>query len=157
MRDDAGIPDELSTAEAAALAGVSARTVRNWIRFGQVDGVQRVDGWRVTRASLEAHLAARAAGEATVVADAEPAPLDDAPPGGAASPALSRAVVETVLSALVAELERARAERDELRRENRDLAGQLGYLRAEVAQRDRQIALLAAPAPRPWWKRLFRG
>jgi len=164
-------PDELTTAEAAAIAGVSARTIRNWRKDNLIAGVQSVDGWRIGRASLLAYLAAREGAEAATEADASGgegvadarARAETHPPEEAVAEtagaegettAVASAVVAVVIGALVAELEAAREERERIRRENRDLAHRVGQLEAE-----RERLLLAAPeAPRvPWWKRLFRG
>ncbi len=61
-----------------------------------------------------------------------------------------------------------RDELEHLRRENQQLAGQLGFTQAKLQEAERTVALLMAPkdepAPeppaeperRPWWRRLLR-
>jgi excisionase family DNA binding protein len=51
---------ELTTAEAAALAGVSDRTIRNWIKDGLIKAHKIDEGRRIHKADLLAHLRERA-------------------------------------------------------------------------------------------------
>lgn len=50
--------DYLSAVEAAQVAGVSAQTVRAWIRAGKIPGYRAGRVWRVRRNELESLLAA---------------------------------------------------------------------------------------------------
>jgi hypothetical protein len=58
---------------------------------------------------------------------------------------------------------------DNLRRDNQQLAGQVGFLQAKLQETERTVALLmvpkddpapeppAEPERRPWWKRLLNS
>lgn len=161
-----GPGEELTTAEAAALAGVSARSIRAWLAAGHIQAVARLDGRRVTRQSLLAYLAKREGhADAAAAPEAEP----EAPPAAvAADPATANAVVVTVLASLAAELEHARQERASNLERISTLSARVGYLEGEE-QRWRQLAAAVTeaaqeaiveasqPVRQPWWRRIFRG
>ncbi len=155
---------ELTTAEAAALAGVSDRTIRNWIREGRLPAERTEEGRRVRRSDLLALLHER------VQAVAGQLPLAEAATETVAAATAAETLPETataLLAKLSAMLEQAAAERSErerLHRENLELAGRIGFLQAKLQEAEQRVFLLQAPAEtataaetsaRPWWKRFF--
>ncbi len=162
---------ELTTAEAAALAGVSDRTIRNWIKEGRLPAERTEEGRRVRKGDLLVllHERIQAVAGQLPLAEAEAATAETATETVAAAPAAetSPEPVTALLAKLSALLEQATAERSErerLHRENLELAGRIGFLQAKPQEAERQIFLLQAPAEtetvaetaaRPWWKRLF--
>jgi excisionase family DNA binding protein len=124
MQDTA---EGLRLTEAAAQLGVSTDTVRRRIQRGDLSARQLDTkfgpAWRVLL------------GSAPVPANGlhgNPSPLTDGLHGGTT---VGRSVVELV--ALV----------DKLQQQNLELAGRLGFLQAELQQRDEQLKALQAPQP----------
>ena len=144
-------PDELTTAEAAALARVSPRSIREWWQQNKIAGRKTAAGLVVERRSLEAHIRRRG----------EPPPSPSA--ASHATPFVTSATPD--VTALVAALERSQAEA-------LMLAGRVGWLEAQVQQREATILQLTAGAAEPaevaadgadgaegeppWWARLRR-
>ncbi len=162
---------ELTTAEAAALAGVSDRTIRNWIKEGRLPAERTEEGRRVRKGDLLVllHERVQAVAGQLPLAEAEAATAETATETVAAAPAAetSPETVTALLAKLSAMLEQAAAERPErerLHRENLELAGRIGFLQAKLQEAEHKVFLLQAPAETataaetaacPWWKRLF--
>lgn len=115
----------LSARAAAELCGVDERTVRRWVKAGTLAADKRGGRFLIDRAALEpfiGHSDGQTNGhERTFAADRTERTVDDA-------------LVNLELVRLI----------DRLQRENRDLAGQLGYVQAKL-----QEAQLALEAPKP--------
>ncbi len=162
---------ELTTAEAAALAGVSDRTIRNWIKDGRLPAERTEEGRRVRRGDVLAllHERIQAVAGQLPLAEATTATAEMATETVAVAPAAeaSPEALTALLARLSEMLELAAAERPErerLHRENLELAGRIGFLQAKLQEAERKILLLQAPAEaetvaetsaRPWWKRIF--
>ena len=161
----------VTAAEAAVILGLSERTVLRRLKQGKLQGY-KVDAGRGTvwRVLLDGMATTPPTGDdAMAVMRATPTGTADGMPS--APPALAEfahAVIDELRQEYREELER-------LRRENQQLAGQVGFLQARVQDQERQIALLMAPkepeearpepepAPKdapgtvkaPWWRRVF--
>ncbi len=133
----------LTAKQAAVVAGVSERTVRRWLRSGQVRAVKKAGAYRIHREAL-----------AAIVGQNGHEPADT----GADTTVTAAAASE--LSAGVAELTRLVREQQATILE---LAGRVGYYQAENAQFRERLALMApeptstaeatpTPATRRWWR-----
>ncbi len=145
----------MTPAEAAALLGISERTVQRRLKQGALQGYKldtgRGEVWRVV---LDDMAVTPTAPRDVMVATA---PRADVTPTAVAE--FAHAVIDELRQEYRDELE-------QLRRENQQLAGQLGFTQAKLQEAERTVALLMAPkdepAPeppaqpeRPWWKRLW--
>ncbi len=147
---------ELTTAQAAALAGVSEKSIRNWIKSGNLAVMASTEGRRIDKAVLMEYLRERAQmavehlpqevrpelppeSVAAPVAAPEPVPAES--PG----PSLTPELINVVLQPLLEELEKERKEKRRLHDENVELAGRVGYYQAELAQYKDRVLLLEAP------------
>ncbi len=161
---------ELSVQDAAHLAGVSERAVRNWVRDGKLPATPSEQGKRIQHSALLHFLQERQrqfAGPLAEVAERGPVPSEPTPirrpvtPEAAPEriPAPAEPQSDPAAPALVALVEK-------LHKENVELAGRIGYYQAKVQQYEERILLLEAPkdstpeltpAPErlPWYKRLF--
>ncbi len=59
MATDSGDGTELTTTQAAALAGVTEKTIRDWVKAGHVTAARTTEGRRIGRASLLTYLRTR--------------------------------------------------------------------------------------------------
>ena len=174
--------DQLKTTEAAAVAGVSDRTIRSWIKEGHIPATRGGDGIRrIARADLLAYLAERARAVAgpvavpapeagTESASGEEAPSDRAPTAEAAPDRPSDPEIARALALALETVQR-------LTRENVDLSWRAGYWEAKAREFENRVLLLesgpvaeadpdavpgaeteaepaaeAASAPRRWWE-----
>lgn len=164
---------ELTVAEAAAFAGVSDRTIRNWINEGNLSatntpagrkvrkddvvGVLREKGYAPPELETIINLSdARAEREQRVVPEPEvtqtlPTPEPAQQPQLHPSPGtqLTPEVINVVLQPLVEQLNAANARAERKEQENLELAGRIGYLQAKVQQYEEQVKLLEAPKESP--------
>lgn len=163
----------VSVAEVADRMGVSARTVRRYIKAGTLPGelVTTTKGteWRVPAAAVVAAVNGRASA-ATDGDASEPSEDDRGRPESMAAPAVrsGRGEVAPLLRALDLLAERDRRI-TQLEQERFELAGRLGYFQAELEHAQDTIKALQAPAPtpsepampatsappepaRPWWR-----
>jgi excisionase family DNA binding protein len=167
---------ELSVQEAAYLAGVSERAVRNWLRDKKLPYTLSEQGKRISRSALLHFLQERRdqlAGPRTEAteppsASAEPTPIRR-PGTPEVAPEPSPAPPEPLTAPLVALVEK-------LHKENVELAGRVGFYQAKMQEYESRILLLEAPrqpapvatpeppppvipdqepAAPPWWKRIF--
>lgn len=131
----------LSLHEAAAHYHRSERTIMRWIKDGKLQAYKvdtpRGDVWRILLDSQQ--------NGSAVMHDSENVTYDGAA-AAASSPDLDR-LVDLV---------------DRLQRDNQQLAGQLGFVQAQLQHAQERIKLLEAPKdedapPSPWWKRLLGG
>ncbi len=155
---------ELTTAEAAALAGVSDRTIRNWIKEGRLPAERTEEGRRVRKGDLLAllHERIQAVAGQLPLAEAETATVAAAPAAETSPEALTALLAK--LSAMLEQAAAEPSERERLHRENLELAGRIGFLQAKLQEAEQKIFLLQAPAgtetvaeasARPWWKRIL--
>jgi len=144
----------MTPAQAAAYLGISERTVQRRLKQGILQGYKvdtgRGEVWRVV---LDDMAATPTVPRDVMVATAARA---DVTPTGVAE--FAHAVIDELRQEYRDELEH-------LRRENQQLAGQLGFTQAKLQEAERTVALLMAPkddpAPepaaeterRPWWRR----
>ncbi len=134
--------DGLTIQQAAAVAGVSERTVRRWIKEGRLaaDKVPTAQGyeWRVQVPGAGCPLppARRVAGGIGVQV-----------PG--TSPGAAAPVADQVEQAPGEALVRALGLVERLQRENLELAGRVGFLQGQLQETQVQLLALAAPAPQP--------
>ncbi len=168
MAAEVEVSAELSVQEAAYLAGVSERSVRNWIQDGKLPFSLSEQGKRIKRRDLLHFLQERqrqfaAVSEVTpepAEGSSKPAPEQhtEAPKRdaeAAEAPAISPEVRIEPLTGLI----------ERLHRENVELAGRIGFYQAKLQEYEQRILLLEAPkdapattpepAQLPWWKRLF--
>ncbi len=166
---------ELTTAEAAEIAGVSDRTIRNWIKDGRLPAHLIDEGRRVYKNDVLAVLQERVqsvAGSlavettsyrpAEIVAEEVPPPAEaetetvaaataaeampgNVPNGHESSQVLTPELINVVVQPLVAQLEQSERERRRLHDENLELAGRLGYFQAELDKYRERVLLLEAP------------
>jgi excisionase family DNA binding protein len=130
----------LSVKEAALQLGIDEKTVRTRIKAGVIPAlkVSRPQGytWHIFPDGLPAHL------------DAQVDPAPD--PGGTQVDPPPTHVDPAPLVQLV----------EKLHAENTNLAGQLGFVQAQLLEATERIKLLEGPKepePRvPWWRRLLR-
>jgi predicted DNA-binding protein (UPF0251 family) len=146
----------LSLTDAAAQLGIHPKTVRQRIKDGKLQA-RKIQGprgpeWRIYLNGI---------------VSTDPTPTVDSPSldGPWTDPELT-VNSPSVQGESAVVLEALRLV-DNLRRENQQLAGQLGFTQAKLQEAERTVALLMAPkdepAPeppaeperRPWWKRLF--
>ena len=152
----------LSIKEAAELLHVHEKTVRQRIRTGEIHAVKvpRPQGfeWRVYLNGSRPTQVSSPAPQVSTHVDSDPAHMNGptAPHVSPdATPVDTAGASEVALKALAVleQIEREhRAEVEQLRRDNQQLAGQVGFLQARVQDQERQIALLMAPkdeAPAP--------
>ena len=59
MATDSGDGTELTTTQAAALAGVTEKTIRDWVKAGHITAARTTEGRRIGRASLLTYLRTR--------------------------------------------------------------------------------------------------
>jgi excisionase family DNA binding protein len=137
----------VSVGEAAAALGVSANTIRRWIKTGELraDRVVRPQGeaWRVY---LPRHVPA---GTSREVPPGTSQHVPPAPPIGTslASPDVQRAEALAAYGAALLAPVLATVER--LEAVNRDQAETIGQLRAQLAAAE---LLPSSNSPRPWWR-----
>ena len=130
----------LSVKEAALHLGIDEKTVRNRAKAGTLPAlkVSRPQGytWRIFPDGLPAHLDAQV----------DPGPN----PGGTQVEPSATHVDPAPLVQLV----------EKLHAENTHLAGQLGFVQAQLLEAQERIKLLEAPKdpePKPgWWRQLWR-
>jgi excisionase family DNA binding protein len=127
----------MSARQAAAYCGVSDKTIRRWIAAGRLAAARDGHDFQISREALDAvrgpgriQAADNVAGDAAPAADSRAASAAL----GAAAAAQGAALVELV----------ARQEQTIL-----ELAGRVGWLQAELQQRDEQLKALQAPQPEP--------
>jgi excisionase family DNA binding protein len=146
----------LSVREAAVMAGVSERTIRRWLRSGQVRAVKRGGSYRIRPNAL------------TVMVGQDGTEPTDTGSDTSASNGLDTSDTADMASSGVAELTRLVREQQATIME---LAGRVGYFQAENAQLRERLALMAPAAPeptvvteaarepatRPWWRRVWRA
>jgi excisionase family DNA binding protein len=145
----AGRGQTVSVAEAAGQMGVSARTVRRYIKAGTLPGelvtTSKGNEWRVSAAAVASAVSDRGA---LTAAGGVSGPSEDSRghPRLATEPAVRRGRGETAPLLRTLDL---LAERDrrisQLEQERFELAGRLGYLQAELAQARDKIKALQAP------------
>ncbi len=171
----------LTTAQAAALAGVSEKSIRNWIKAGQLPLVPSVEGRRIEKQALLDYLRDRAEAAIThlppearpdIVPDGGPeigaappaGPESEPVPGASPEPRIGPELINLVIQPLREQLEQAQQRADRLHQENLELAGRVGFYQAKVQDYERRLLLEApkgepapgrSPEPVPWWKRLF--
>ena len=179
------VEPELTTAEAAEIAGVTDRTIRNWIkdellpakntpggRLVRKDDVLRVLREKGYTLPLEPPI------ELFPKTSAEAREASNSPPTSeaeetAATPEETELQtlhgIDQIASLLIPYVEQLNWERersDELRRENRDLAARVGYLQGKLEESQHRllaattVTMVAAgstatPEAAPWWKRLL--
>jgi excisionase family DNA binding protein len=149
--------EELTASEAAHLAGVSDRTVRNWINEGKLAARMEPGGRKIKRSDLVALLVEKGyapppmepvelfAGTdpESLVADEAPIPDDPALPEEPETERMEAAVPVEVLTTLLQPLsEQLAAERqrsDRLQRENLELAGRVGFLQAKLQETEQKL------------------
>lgn len=163
----------VSLQEASLRLDLSERTIRRMLQEGELQGYKqkatRGYVWRVVLDDAPVPEPGISSANGRHEAGSSPAagggseqqtPNDETTPTGDLARALS--LIEQMHQDQVAELER-------LRRENQQLAGQLGFTQAKLQEAEKQIALLMAPKdPEPaepeqpaepervsWWKRLW--
>ncbi len=162
----------ITPAEAAAILGVSERTVIRRLNKGMLRGYKvdagRGDVWRVlldgvtdTRTDEHGAVTDTPIVENGAVTDrAAGTNVLGSEPSAGLSPSESRRLLD-LMDAL-------RQDNAVLASRNEQLAGQLGFVQAKLQEAEKTIALLmapkdpesaaeAAPVPRrPWWKRILR-
>lgn len=173
---------ELSVAEAAGFAGVSDRTIRNWINDGELEARNTPQGRKVRKDAVASLLREKgyAPPELETIVVQVPLTRPVAPqeprsePEPLPTPLLSPELINVVLQPLVEQLNQANARAEKKERENLELAGRIGYLQAKVQQYEERVLLLEPPkepdltsqaamsdgegqtlTSPPWWKRLF--
>jgi len=144
----------MTPAEAAALLGISERTVQRRLKQGALQGYKvdtgRGEVWRVVLGDMAV----------------TPTPQHDVMAVRASQTDVTPTGVAEFAHAVIDELRQEyRDELEHLRRENQQLAGQLGFTQAKLQEAERTVALLMAPKDEPeppaqpervsWWKRLF--
>ncbi len=175
----------LTTAEAAALAGVSEKSIRNWIKSGQIPLVPSVEGRRIDKQALLDYLRDRAETTLTqlppearpdIVPDSAPevgvspstSPESAPAPETLPEPQINPELINIVLQPLREQLEQAQARLDRLHQENLELAGRVGFYQGRLHEFEQRVLLLESPREVgepthlegteisiPWWKRLF--
>jgi excisionase family DNA binding protein len=145
----------VTPAEAAAILGISERTVQRRLKRGNLKGY-KVDTGRgeVWRVMLDAVTDTPTDRPDAVVVTATPTADVTAP----SVAEFAHAIIDELRQEYRDELKR-------LHRENQQLAGQLGFTQAKLQEAEKTIALLQAPKdeqpaeveekPRSWWRRLF--
>jgi excisionase family DNA binding protein len=132
---DAGHEAGVTLAEAASILGCSVDTVRRRIRRGELHAVQDAGRhgptWKVLLGVTPSSVSA----------------VSSTPSVSATTPSVSATTPSTAESD--AGLLEALRMLDAIRHENRDLAGQVGYLQARVQLHEETIRALTAPAETP--------
>lgn len=146
----------LTTAQAAALAGVSEKSIRNWLKAGQLKPMATTEGRRIAKADLMEYLRERAQTavenlpqEVRPELPPESVPSPEPPPVEAPTPSISPELINVVLQPLLERLDISEKERRRLHDENIELAGRIGYYQAELAQYKDRVLLLEAPKEPP--------
>jgi excisionase family DNA binding protein len=150
--------DDMTPAEAAARLGISERTVQRRLKQGTLKGYKvdtgRGEVWRVVLDDMAA---------------TAPAPDVMTPVSPRHDDVMASSVAEFAHAVIDELRDEYRDEIERLRRENQQLAGQLGFTQAKLQEAEKQIALLMAPKDEPesappaeparvsWWKRWLRG
>ena len=177
--------DTVSVPEAAERLGVSERTIRRRIKDGEIraTSVETPQGhiWRIDPASLPVHPALSPGGVERRPADATRHTGQEdgtAQQGSESTRRASDAARQAAdmppgtpeLMKMLEIVEEDRRLIDRLQRDNQQLAGQLGFVQAQLQQAQERIKLLEAPKDEPeparepeptpvqrapWWKRLF--
>ncbi len=140
----------LSVDEAARLYQVSERTIRNRIRAGQLIAFKqptlRGYEWRIKVDNTPSKVDGEDRNDVSIVENQD----GNEPSNVTAND--DKAIALRALDLV-----------EKLQRENTQLAGQVGFLQAELRQAQEQIQLLTAPAePEPeqarlsWWQRLLK-
>ena len=168
------VEPELTTAEAAEIAGVSDRTIRNWIKDELLPAKNTPSGRLVRKDDVLRVLREKGytpppqppvelfPGKPEEAEEAEetPPPAEPHTPHGGDH-------VSAILLPYVEQLNRERERSDQLRAENRDLAARVGYLQGKLEVTEQKLlaattlTVETAPSPDatemspPWWKRLF--
>ena len=142
--------DTLSVQEAAEALGVTPKTIRRRIKQGTLQGFKQPTSqgyeWRVR---LDGQVDAHAVQVDTPTAEVGREMDTPAPPlGGQVDTQDAAEVALKALTVLEHIQQEHRAEVEELRRENQQLAGQLGFGQAKLQDAEEQIRLLAAPQTR---------
>lgn len=172
--------EEITSAQAAEIAGVSDRTIRNWITSGKLAARQDHSGRKIRKLDLMALLQANGCATERCSATTETTPRStmecasetpetasglsgnitgDFPEDSSAHSKSVAALMELLAT------ERERSDRalelaDKLQHQNLELAGRCGYLQAKLEAAEKQVlALTAPPEPErphaPWWKRIL--
>src|SRR3712207_5173476 len=136
--------DTLSVQEAAEVLGVTPKTIRRRIKQGTLQGFKHPTSqgyeWRVRLdGQVDTHTA-----ELGRHVDI-PAPSM----GGQVDTQGTAEVAIKALAVLEQIQQEHRAEVEQLRQENQQLAGQVAFLQARVQEKERQIARLLAPQDEP--------
>lgn len=169
-------PTELTTAEAAALAGVSDRTIRNWIKDGRLSAHKVGETRRIHQYDLLAYLKVRAHAVSGIlgretIAETPPVTLPERTQDEGQGPevttdgAINPELINAVLQPLLTQLEQSERERRRLHDENLELAGRIGFYQGKMQQVEQKLLLLEAPKQaeqpdseperKPWWRRVF--
>ncbi len=163
---------ELSVQEAAYLAGVSERSVRNWMQDGKLPFSLSEQRKRIKRENLLHFLQERQkhfAVPAEVTPTPTPAPTEGSP---GVTPERWTEAAEAPQVASEVRIESLAGLIERLHRENVELAGRIGFYQAKLQEYEQRILLLEAPqdapvttpgqpvmntelAIRSWWRRLF--
>lgn len=155
---------ELTVGKAAVLAGVSDRTIRNWINAGELPARSEPGGRKIRKGILLDLLAEKGYAppildtpellvEAVVAAMASPtdraegavAPESASTEGSASAEATATMVtpemINVILQPLVDQLKEECARTERLHRENLELAGRIGFLQAKLMETERKLLL----------------
>jgi len=177
---DMAAPPQLTTTEAAVRLGVSERTVRRYVERGKIEArlvmTHRGEEWHIAATDVEILRQQRDAIRArpVIMDGAATADMSADARGqggdmrGQAVRTLTPAVVQALVTPLVAEIERlatekgqAEGERDSMRRqldERADQAQELGRERAMRVAAEREIVELRRSRQRlPWFVRMLLG
>ncbi len=135
------VPGTVSVRQAARQLGVSERTIRRRIQDELLPALKHETEhgyeWRVPVAAITA----QGNGASTLRAD----PLDGKPVQGGSTPLQPAAELLRVLDLVERLHDEQKQEIEQLRRDNQQLAGQVGFLQAKLQDAEEQIRLLMAP------------
>lgn len=156
--------EKITVSEAATLAGVSDRTIRNWMAAGLLAARAEPTGRKIRRRDLLALLEEKGyapsqvepvelfSGNGTEDNTEEPEPrmeaavvaelAETAAPERVEAPATLNMLLTPLVDQLTAERERT----DRLHRENLELAGRVGFLQAKLQETERKL-LTATTVP----------
>ncbi len=183
MAAEVTVDAELTVQEAARFAGVSDRTIRNWINGGELPAKSEPSGRKIRTAALLELLALKGyappdlappveVAAAVAAAEREGA---SAPPAAPPPPENPSHNYDKSLAPLLEQLDKERQRTDRLHRENLELAGRVGFLQARLMDTEQKLLSAAvgaeeaaeeevprAPEPmaaaephKPWWKKVF--